>query len=68
MGAMFHTIDLTKLGPKELYEYEQLLRRVRSFITVKAIYSNIRSEDREAGGQSCLRSTFSFALPVLKGG
>lgn len=34
---MFHPIDPAKLGPEEHYEYEQLLRRVRSFITVKAI-------------------------------
>jgi len=34
---MFHPIDPAKLGPEELYEYEQLLRRVKSFITVKAV-------------------------------
>jgi signal transduction histidine kinase len=38
---VFHPIDLTKLGPEELYEYEQLLRRVRSFITVKAIVNGV---------------------------
>ena len=34
---MFHPIDPAKLGPEEHYEYEQLLRRVKSFIRVKAI-------------------------------
>jgi signal transduction histidine kinase len=34
---VFHPIDPAKLGPEKRYEYEQLLRRVRSFITVKVI-------------------------------
>lgn len=34
---MFRPIDPAKLGPEELYEYEQLLRRVKSFILVKVM-------------------------------
>jgi signal transduction histidine kinase/uncharacterized membrane protein len=34
---VFHPIDPTRLGREEHYEYEQLLRRIRSFITVKVI-------------------------------
>jgi signal transduction histidine kinase len=38
---MFHPIDPAKLGSEEHYEYEQLLQRVKSFITVKAIVNGV---------------------------
>ncbi|HID62864.1 MAG TPA: GAF domain-containing protein [Anaerolineae bacterium] len=52
---MFHPIDPAKLGPEEHYEYEQLLRRARSFVTVKAIVN----------GAVCLLFLISFR-PSIK--
>jgi signal transduction histidine kinase len=51
---MFYPIDPTKLGSEALYEYEQLLRRVRSYITVKAIVN----------GAVCLLYLVSFPPPL----
>jgi len=51
---MFHPIDPTKLGSEALYEYEQLLRRVRSYIKVKAIVN----------GAVCLLYLISFPPPL----
>lgn len=51
---MFHPIDSVNLGPEERYEYRQLLRRIRSFITVKAIVN----------GALCLLFLVSFPAPL----
>jgi signal transduction histidine kinase len=53
--AMFHSVNPAQLGSEEHYEYEQLLRRVRSFIKVKAIVN----------GAVCLLFLVSFP-PTLR--